>query len=432
MSPLRAALVALTCAFVSATVVAEQPPPITDETFRAIEAWARAVRTHAPGHDDDSLKHVASLTYDDRVQLDAGIALFLDGLLGKTYNTGRNPAAKAIVETGRGAGAPDARGFLKRAAVLHARAAAHPSPPETRARVRVNDGRARISDMRPRQRVSPLLESSPLPITRDGELISQTIATWHLPFARFLLDMVGTREQPDPFVAAWYHATNAELFYRSAYGDMTSHLDHAEKILPNDALILFDRGCYAEVLGLPVLQAVVPPPNASQVVGAVTGIPSASSTNADAERLYRRAFAVDPSLAEPRVRLARLLTVRQRYQEADTVITRVAGQAPAGMLGFYTHMFAGRARQALGRLDDAARHYQSALGLFPDAQSALLAASQLALLRADVPAALAPIERLGDRSAEWESDPWRSYDYCAGRDADELLRALWDRLPALR
>jgi hypothetical protein len=95
-------------------------------------------------------------------------------------------------------------------------------------------------------------------------------------------------------------------------------------------------------------------------------------------------------------------------------------------------MFAGRAKQGLGRFDEASRHYQSALGLFPDAQSALLAASQLAVIQADAAAALAPIERLGERSLEWKADPWRWYDYCSGRDADELLQALWDRLPALR
>ena len=430
MIAMRAAS-ALACGLIAATAIAQEPPPITDETLRAIAAWAQAVRSHTPGHDDAALKHVAALTYDDRVHLDGGMALFLDGMLGNRYDTGRNPAAKAIVEAGRGAGAPDAKGFLKRAAVLHARAASHPAPTATRARSSLKDERPRgLADAgrRPR-RVSPLLESSPLPITRDGEVISQTMATWHLPFARYLLDFVGTKEAPDPFVAAWYHATNAELFDRAFYGDMTSQLTHAERILPNDPLLLFDRGCYAEVLGLPLLQAAVPPPSSAQVVGAVTGIPPASSTNADAERLYRRAFAADPTLLEARVRLARLLTVRQRYQEADAVIAVAVGQAPPGMLGFYTHLFAGRTSQGLGRFDDASRHYQSALGLFPNAQSALLAASQLALLQADVPAALAPVDRLGEASTAWEADPWRWYDYCVGRDAEDLLQALWDRLP---
>lgn len=431
MSAVRNAVVAVACASIAAASAAQDPAPITGETLRAIDAWVQAVRSHAPGQDDHALKHIASLTYDDRVQLDAGMELFLNALLGNNYNTGGNPAGKAIVASARAAGAPNATGFLKRAAVLHARAAAHPAPSDARARAPVKDGRPRgMADVgRRSQRVSPLLQSSPLPLTRDGEVVSQTMATWHLPFARYLLDFVGTRDAPDPFVAAWYHATNAELFYRAVYGDMTSQLNHAERILPNDSSLLFDRGCYAEVLGLPVLQAVVPPPSAALVVGAATGIPPASSTNAEAERLYRRALVVNPSLVEARVRLARLLTVRQRYQEADAVITVAVGQRPAGMLGFYTHLFAGRTSQALGRFDDASHHYRLALGLFPDAQSALLAASQLALLQADIPAALAPIERLGERSVEWQADPWRWYDFCTGREADELLQALWDRLP---
>jgi tetratricopeptide (TPR) repeat protein len=430
VSVARVAIVSLA---ILTAATAQDPPPITDETLRAVQAWVGAVRSHTPGQDDAALTHVAALTYDDRVQLDAGMSLFLDGLIGNRYNTGGNPAAKTIVETGRAAGAPDAAGFLKRAAVLHSRAAAHPAPAGARARPQGSERPRTMADVRRRpQRVSPLLESSPLPLTRDGEVVSQTMTTWHLPFARYLLDLVGTSEAPDPFVAAWYHATNAELFSRAAYGDMTSHLKHAERILPNDPFILFDRGCYAEVLGLPVLQATVPPPTSALVVGPGTGIPQASATNAEAERLYRRAIALDPSFVEPRVRLARLLTVRQRYQEADAVIAVAVGQAPTGMLGFYAHLFAGRTSQALARLDEASGHYQSALGLFSHAQSALMAASQLAVIRADAAAALAPIERLGERSLEWEADPWRWYDYCSGRDADDLLRALWDRLPALR
>jgi hypothetical protein len=424
--------VALAVAAVASAGGAQNPPPITEETVRAIDAWAQAVRAHTPGQEDAALKHVAALTYDDRVQLDAGMALFLDGLLGNRYNTGGSPAAKTLVEHGRASGAPDATGFLKRAAVLHAQAAPHPAPPDARARMPAGSGRVRgMADMGKRQRVSPLLATSPLPVTRDGELISRVQSTWHLPFARYLLDLVGTNEAPDPFVAAWYHATNAELFYRAAYGDMTSHLDHAARILPNHPLLLFDRGCYAEVLGLPVLQVLVPPPAAALVVGAPTGIPPASSTNAAAERLYRRALAVDPSLVEARVRLARLLIVRERYQEAEAVIAVAAADPPPGILGFYTHLFGGRVRQSLGRLDEAAAHYRAARQLFPSAQSALVAASQLALVRADVASALEPIAQLGGDSSD-TADPWWQYDYCAGRDAEPLLQALWEGVAALR
>lgn len=67
--------------------------------------------------------------------------------------------------------------------------------------------------------------------------------------------------------------------------------------------------------------------------------------------------------------------------------------------------------------------------MFPDAQSALLASSHLALLAADVPAALAPVDRLGERSAEFSADPWWQYHLCSGRNADDLLKTAWASVP---
>ncbi len=96
---------------------------------------------------------------------------------------------------------------------------------------------------------------------------------------------------------------------------------------------------------------------------------------------------------------------------------------------YYAHLFAGRAAQATGQTSEAARHYQDAAALFPDAQSALLASSQLALLGSDVAATLAPVERLGARSAVFTADPWWQYHLAAGRDADDLLKALWASVP---
>ena len=91
-------------------------------------------------------------------------------------------------------------------------------------------------------------------------------------------------------------------------------------------------------------------------------------------------------------------------------------------------MFAGRVAQALGQVDEAAAHYADARTLFPDAQSALVASSQLALLGAHLADALATLERLGPSTAADGADPWWHYDLGPGRDADILWRALWPSL----
>ncbi len=129
--------------------------------------------------------------------------------------------------------------------------------------------------------------------------------------------------------------------------------------------------------------------------------------------------------------LACLSTAGAPPKAAAEVATALAG-TPRSVVAFYAHLFAGRAASTLGRRVEAANHYQRALALFPDAQSALLASSRLALAESDVRAALQPIERLGLRSAEPEADPWWQSYLCAGREADDLLRAVWDAHTARR
>jgi tetratricopeptide (TPR) repeat protein len=131
-------------------------------------------------------------------------------------------------------------------------------------------------------------------------------------------------------------------------------------------------------------------------------------------------------LAEARVRLGRLLTVGKRDEEALGELNKALEGVPAGFLGFYAHLFAGRAAQSLGRLDEAARHYAAAGALFPGAQSAHLARSQLALLQADIPETLSRIEHLDKSSSA--SDPWWKYHLATGRDADALLADMWSKV----
>ena len=74
-------------------------------------------------------------------------------------------------------------------------------------------------------------------------------------------------------------------------------------------------------------------------------------------------------------------------------------------------------------------HYQEASALYPDAQSPLVGGSQAALAASDVPAALAPVARLGARSTIFTADPSWQYHLGSGRDAEALLRALWASVP---
>jgi tetratricopeptide (TPR) repeat protein len=422
--------------------------PITDRTADAIRAWVEAINTHTPGTADDSVAYAAALSYEDREELNAGMALFLRALRSGGNNTASALPARAIVSLAHGSRQADANNFLKRAAVFHTDVAvyAERSPvPETTKPAEARPQEMRIGTSRANlnsdaSQVPPLLTRSSVMLSQDGEVVGEAAESWNWPFARSLLDLVnGGRPASDPFVGEWYHATISHLFSLGAYGDLTDHLARAGRVLPDDARILFDRGCYAEALGLPMHQVLL---SDRQVDGQRLGaqwtarhsamadrIPVAEKTNGDAERLYRRAIGIEPAHAEARIRLARLLELRKRYQEAAAELDTALKSNPATVPAFYAHLFAGRTTQALGAASEAARHYEAALALFPDAQSALLAASQAALLASDLSTAMAQVARLGERSAAFDADPWWQYHRCAGRDVDHLLNDLWSRVP---
>ena len=360
-------------------------------------------------------------------------------------NTGNNSAAKTVVALGHAAG----KEFLKRAAVLHSDVAAYGDLSPRRMPAKPH-ARTSFADPDP-----PLLMEERVLLAEDGQILGGSISTWNWPFARSLLDLLnappGTRifsdGRPDP--------GDGPVRQRLVSRDERIHAG-ARPVRRRDAAPGSCRAAVADgSAGIVRSRVVRRDPRTAAAAGADAGsgrertcaghteaptwatpsekvpirVPPASKTNAEAEALFRRALAVDPSFAEARVRLARLLQVRGRHQESAAELSTVLDGKPAGVVAFYAHLFAGRAAQSLGRGSDAAAHFAAASALFPDAQSALLAISHHALLQADVPGTIAPVARLGAQSAAFDADPWWQYDRAAGRDADVLLREMWAKVP---
>jgi len=429
---------------------------ITPATAQLIGAWIQAVHKHVPGSPDESVAVIRRLTYQDRVEMNAGIDLFFAALEQRRVNTGGSKAAESVLTIAHGAGMPDPKGFYERAAVLHTDAVVFGErfpqrpdatvPPPSRRPGSSADNRGSFTFRTPEQSVPPLLTNTPFVAHRDGEVLGTAFANWNWAFGRSLLDRVvnnfaegavgscrgaectGTARaslasaSSEPFIGAWYHATSAYMLADGLFGDATDHLHRAGEVLPNDALIVFDRASYAEILGLPPHQVLL----ADWKPGMVNPrVPPLDKTNAEAERLYRRALELDPSLVEARVRLGRLLDIRGAHAEGLAELKTALAANPKPIVTFYAHLFAARASQALRDIHGAAVHYGAALALYPHAQSALLGGSQAALLGADVSGAIAPIERLGAASAPFEADPWRAYQLAAGRDVNDLMHQLW-------
>ena len=408
----------------------------------AIQEWVASVSHHSPGSRDAAVAAVWAWTPEIRAQLPLELfeRVLLDrGLTTLSPTLEERRIAQLATDTRQTLGANE---FFKRAAVLHTDAAllAPPASIESRGMGSTKGGVGAADSV----------TAVRLPVAQDGAYVGLILVDWNWRFARGLLDLLTPRPAADPFLGVWYHATTAHMLSQGRYAEAGAHLEHAAALLPNDPRIVFDRACLSEALGLPLSQRLLtmdqlillrepgfrkPSPFASpasrgqDVWSTPEGfvIPTEEQANAAAERLLRRTVQLDAAMLEAWVRLARLVDLRGRHQEADVALNRVFGSRSVladSSVVFYAHLFAARANRAMGRLDVAKEHVQSALQLFPNAQSALLAASQLALLRADWLSAVGPMRRLSALPGEdgLRTDPWWDYHLGPGRDADRLLR----------
>jgi tetratricopeptide (TPR) repeat protein len=400
-----------------------------DASVESLRRWVSAVREHGQGKPDAAAGVIASMSYAERSRLNPAMQVFQRVLRVEPGRPQTRPIGEIFALARSVRQDPGVAPFLRRAAILHSDAAIYrenfPEPPD--------DPPITLGSINAPPR-PPLLFNERLLTHLDGQVVGETLAEWNWPFARSLLDLLLARaaviEQGDrELVAAWYHAVAAYLFATSRDGDLKMHLQHASTVLPDDPRILFDRGCFAEKQGLPIVQTLAgDSSNTRAMARFAIDIPAQGRTDSEAEAQFRRALQIDPGYAEARVRLARLLERRGRRDEAAEEIDRALAARLDGMAAFYAHLFGGRIALARDRPADALGHYRAAAVLYPGAQSALLGASQAAVIASDVPAALAFVQRLGPRSADADTDPWWQYRFGPGRDVKTLIAAVWARL----
>ena len=396
-----------------------------------VERWSRAVLEHQPGRHDSAVDMVNAMTPEDRKRLASGLDVFLRTLTKKVVTT-METEAKRLAELGADASRkPGTNQFLARAAVLHSDAAmiapySVSAAPQVSAMGTVAPGGIVAVD--------------------DGEYRGVVVSNWGWAFARRLLDQTQPGPAGDPFVAAWYHATSAFMMQRGYLGEAAPHLERAMQLFSNDPRIVFDKACLSEALGLPRARQALDDPRTQQalsqprlqpgfrsgaasnnVVSGKDALISKVQAEADAERLFRRALSLDPAMAEAHIRLGRLYESQGRHGDAVRELTAGLANNSNDVAQYYGHLFLARALGALKRQAEAAAHLKQALGLFPNAQSALIAASQFALVNSDASGALLPMQRLSRIDPETRGDPWWHYHTGMGRYADTLLQELWDK-----
>jgi hypothetical protein len=433
-------------------------PPTADRIQR-VELWLKAVLHHQPGSADDAATEVASWSDNVLETLTQDLEMLVRQMRRPNRvllvpRPGSRPEARyfsgpalerRFVELACAAGgiastnaeclkrkvidhladedlhaldlaAAEERGVgadnyvLKRGALLHsdiAMLSAGRMSPLTRSPQPYRDGRGVLVDM------------------SDGQATGYRGLPAHWEIARMLLDRVRHTRNDEPapgrdeMVRDWYYATAAWMLYHKFYNH--GHLDHGVALFPNDASILFLAAAEHENYAGPYVQSVMR--TATLPPGATSPIGSEKEELHKSEALFKRALAANASLVEAHLRLGHVLALLGRPHEAAPELRQAIMSATTDVTRYYGELFLARVEESAGDLDAAARGYERASALFPNAQSPLVGMAALAHRRGDRRATLIEAEKLFalPRDEEESRDPWWVYYIAQDLNADDLV-----------
>lgn len=275
----------------------------------------------------------------------------------------------------------------------------------------------------------------------DGKSVGQMARTFHWDFARRLIDRLPRDEARIRIGHRFYRAAAAVLQRWGEFPELEPHLAAWRRSLGENAWLLLYEGTLHQAYAGPRVQefaaeqrrnadrlplAAVASPQRLQARGADV-FPDAGRSLAAAERLFRRALALDPSLAEARIRLAHVLVDRGRPADAQVQLAAIDAPLPS-LLDYYAALIAGRAARAGGDLAAAARAFEHAAALYPAAAAPRYGLSEVAMARGDRTAALAFVAAAQSARVE-ANEPWWWLDRAHVPSASDLMIELRTSAP---
>jgi len=288
------------------------------------------------------------------------------------------------------------------------------------------------------QRPRPADDSKAI-IAQDGERRGIGWLDPHLSWSRRFIDRL-VRDTRSPRARemrshsiAWYRAVSAWLAWRLNLADLGPHVQRSLELFPDDAGIQFDAACYFETFASPQIQASMA---ADQPARPSRRRPrelmeeyatSRPNLLALAEKHFLEALELDPSFAEARVRLGRVLALRDRPRDAVVELRKASEGGSDPRVSYFNALFLGRALEQTGDAVNAAKAFESAAALFPTSQSPQRPLSPLAAESGNERAAWTLVDRLLAAGTD-DEDPWWIYHRASGRDAAGFLQSFSERV----
>jgi tetratricopeptide (TPR) repeat protein len=216
------------------------------------------------------------------------------------------------------------------------------------------------------------------------------------------------------FLRAWYRAFG--LFCTGSYiaTDAIRVLDLGRARFPDDALIALALAQAYEARG-------------TSLAGSGAGPGRLQASSADlgaAEGIYRELLSRDPSQAEARLRLGRVLELRGQRDQALAEMGQAAA-APDKRVQYLSHLFAGDLLRRQSRIPEARQQLAQALAAWPSGQAAALSLAETLHAAGDGEAAAKTLATaLGAGASMPTPDPFRTYQCGDRAEHKALLEAL--------
>lgn len=382
LGPMAVLVVALTGVVLAGAQNQQSPGPFDPEWNKTnVGGWLAAAKAHVPGQADPPMLAVAAWSHAET----------------------RRTVGNAI---GDKAG-PDilAKGLVMHTDIAIMERASRDAPPTlgTTSSWLLIDGRS----------LGPATRSIHWDIAR--RIASALVA----PAPRGLATSLDERPPGEKVARAWVHTVIALEHDWGEFGLTHSPLAFGALLFPDDPVLPLCEGTLHQAFADPRIQHFIAtsPPAGFRVRDSDTELGLA-------EAGFRRALEMEPALVEARIRLAHVVALRGRAEEAVALAREALARPLPPFLEFYAAMVLGRAEMALGRAAEARAAFDRAAARYPKAQSPRVALTHVALIEGRTTDGVETALQFGRRWRDEISDPWHWYFRIHEPTAQSQLAAL--------
>lgn len=289
----------------------------------------------------------------------------------------------------------------------------------------IDTGVVRLGEWRPEElkRASSAVADSPddwrlrasaamlhVEVILQGKANGDSPVSFHLALAERIIDKLDSAD----FRRRWYSLAGSIYLARTDPTGASAYIDRGQRLFKDDARLHMLAGAVNE------LRSHFADSNLHDRVTVRLTPPGGRRPLVLAESSYRRALDLDSSLDEARLRLGRVISLRNDQKAARVELDRVARHAAVPRLQYLAHLFLGALAEYQTDFAAAQVEYRAALAIGPACQTPYIALTFVEEALGHDVAARDLMARYAAVSTEAALDPWWFYQN-GGIDEESLI-----------